>query len=103
MTQDSRAIAALLDEVVRGVPGVATLFAADPALLRSARQLTAFADTVPLVAVSESADVLTIAVNIGVDDDEQAPMTAASVAVAIRAALPGREVEVAVRVSRAVR
>jgi hypothetical protein len=100
MSDDLRAIAVNLDAVVRTVPGVATVFAADPALLRAAKQLTTGPDSVPLTAVSRAGDTLTVTVSVGVTGQNQAPDTAAAVAAAVRAELGGNAAEILVRVSR---
>jgi hypothetical protein len=100
MSEDLRAIARRLDEVARSVPGVATLFAADPALLRAAKELTTGGDPVPLSTVSRAGDTLTVTISVGVTGQNQAPDTAAAVAAAARVALEGRAAEILVRVSR---
>jgi hypothetical protein len=101
MTDDLRSLAHALDALVRSVPGVTTLFAADPALVRSVRQVTSLEEPLPLVTITSSNDVLAVVVSVGVTGDEQAPLTAAAVADAVRAALPVGAA-VSVRVSRVV-
>jgi hypothetical protein len=94
-------LALQLDDLVRTVPGVATLFSANPALLRSARQLTAGGE-VAMITVGSTDTGLTVVASIGVMADVQAPITARAVSDAIRVALAGWPgvSEIAVRVSR---
>ena len=101
MTDDE--LAALVETVARTVAGVTTVYSALPPIARSARQLTSGESSVPLVAVTRTAGTLTVTVNVGVTGDGQAPITAAAVAAAIRAALAANDLDtaqVAVRVSR---
>ena len=100
MSDDLRALARSLDGVVRSVPGVATLFAADPLLLRATRQLAAADDTVALVTVIRGSEFVEVTVSIGVSSEAQAPDTAAAVAAAVRESLPWPDAAVHVRVSR---
>ena len=95
------ALAQQLEAVVRAIPGVVALYSMQPAVVRSAREIVAAAE--PLVSVSQQADSLRISVSVGVDAASQAPVTAAGVAAAIRAALPpGTEADVMVRVGRVI-
>ncbi len=100
MSDDLQELARRLDNLVRGVPGVLTLFAADPVLLRSAKQVTARDETLPLIAVRASNESAEITVSVGVSNENQAPETAAMVAAVIRASLPWPDAVVRVRVSR---
>lgn len=100
MSEDLRSIARRLDDVARSVPGVATLFAADPALLQAAKRLAAGGESSPLTTVSRAADTLTVTISVGVRGELKAPDTAAAVASAVKAALPESNVAVLVRVSR---
>jgi hypothetical protein len=101
MTDDLLLLASRLDAAVRQVPGVTTVFAADAALVRTARQLTVGTEPLPLVSVAASDDGVAVIASVGVTGGELAPVTAAIVAAAIRSVLPiGVDATVAVRVSR---
>lgn len=102
MSDELKSLAGRLDAVVRAVPAVAALFAADPALLRSARELTTRPDGgLALVSVTHAAEGLSIVVSVAASGQQQAPVTALAVSTAIRAALdPGIQAEILVRVSR---
>ncbi len=95
-----------VDAVIRSVPGVVTLFSADPVLVRTARELTAGAREVALTQLSEDDDILTVTASVGVDGDEQAPAAARTIADAVRSSLPEADRATAVihiRVSRVTR
>ena len=100
MSDDLRRLARSLDDVVRQVPGVITLFAADPILLRSAKQITAGDDAIPLIAVRRSSSSAEVTVSVGVSSENQAPDTAAAVTAVVRESLPWADAVVHVRVSR---
>jgi uncharacterized phage protein gp47/JayE len=100
MSVDLRALARELDDLVRAVPGVITLFAADPLLWRSAEQITAGDDALPLVAVRRSNESAEVTVSVGVSNENQAPETAAAVAAVVRDFVPWADAPVHVRVSR---
>jgi hypothetical protein len=100
MSDDLRVLARELDDLVRGLPGVITLFAADPVMLRSAKQITARDEAIPLIAVRTSNESAEITVSVGVSSTSQAPETAAAVAAAVRTLLPWPDALVHVRVSR---
>jgi hypothetical protein len=100
VTDDLRALALELDEVVKSVPGVSALFAADQALVRSAKQLTTRKKSLPLTKVTRSGNAYAVTVSVGISSDKRAPDAAAAVASAVRAALPWPNAEVLVRVSR---
>lgn len=102
MNADLNQLALRLDAVVRVVPGVSSLFSAEPALVRSARAITA-AQPVGLVKVAAGPDGLSIVASVGVSAEVQAPTTALTVSDAIRDALDPAVAETAaihVRVSR---
>jgi hypothetical protein len=95
-------LALRLDAVVRVVPGVSSLFSAEPALVRSARAIAAAAP-VALVSVAPGAEGLSIVASVGVSAAVQAPTTARTVSDAIRDALDPTVAETAaihVRISR---
>jgi hypothetical protein len=102
MTDDLESLATRLDAVVRSVPAVAALYSAEPALLRSALELTVGpAEELALVSVRRAEDGLSIVASVAASAEQQAPVTALAVSAAIRAALdPGVEAEILVRVSR---
>ncbi|CAN5176247.1 hypothetical protein [Frigoribacterium sp. UYMn621] len=102
MTDELDSLAAQLDAVVRSVPTVAALYAAEPGLLRSVRELTAGADTpLAMVSVRRAQQGLAIVASVAASGRQQAPVTALAVSTAIRSALaPGVEAEILVRVSR---
>jgi hypothetical protein len=100
VNDDLGALALSLDDVVRAVPGVVSLFAADPVLLRSTRQLTAHQAALALVTVTRSGESAEVTVSVGVGGGIQAPDTAAAVAAAVREALPWPDAIVHVRISR---
>lgn len=89
-----------LDEVVRAVPGVVTLFSADAALVRATRELTASV-TPAMTSVRQTDEGLQIIASVGVDTERQVPATAKEVSDAIRAAVSGEPIAgLVVRVSR---
>ncbi|MHC5795683.1 hypothetical protein ACVXZ4_05935 [Lacisediminihabitans sp. FW035] len=102
MTDDLEALAVRLDAVVRAVPAVASLYSADPALLRSVREIgTGPSTRIPLVTVRRADAGFSIVASVAASGSQQAPVTARAVSTAIRAALdPGMEAEILVRVSR---
>ncbi|TBN58194.1 hypothetical protein EYE40_12780 [Glaciihabitans arcticus] len=84
-----------LDALLLALPGVVSLYATEPAVARSARELVS--GTRALVEVSPER----IVANVAVDASAQAPVTAAAIADAIRATLPyGATTEIVVRISR---
>lgn len=88
-----------IEAAVRAVPGVIALYAVDPAIVRSVRELAA--GPVSLVDISGPVESPRISVSVGVAAVRGAPTTAATVGDAIRDALPaGLAAEIAVRVSR---
>ena len=76
-------LATIVEEAVRAVPGVTSLFSVGPA---------------SLVAVSGTGPVR-IAVSVGVDRSMQAPATAAEIAAVIRSIAPAGA-DISVRISR---
>lgn len=100
MNPDLHATALRLDEVVRTVPGVVSLFSSDAALVRATRELTATA--VPaMISVSLVEGELVVAASVGVSTDQQAPVTARAVSDAIRRALGDLPIsDIRVRISR---
>ncbi|QNE47303.1 hypothetical protein F1C58_10620 [Glaciihabitans sp. INWT7] len=102
MTDELTSLAAQLDAVVRSVPSVAALYAAEPSLLRSVRELTTGPDTpIALVSVRRVDEGLAIVASVAASGRQQAPVTALAVSTAIRSVLaPGVEAEILVRVSR---
>ncbi|CAN5192516.1 hypothetical protein BH11ACT5_BH11ACT5_10510 [soil metagenome] len=103
MSTDHAELAARLDEVVRGVPGVSALYSATPAIVTSVRQLASGTAPASLISVRSSDDGCAIVASIGVASSVQGPRTAAAVSSAILAALPADLVaSVHVRVSRVV-
>jgi len=101
MTDDLDSLATRLDDIVRAVPSVTALYAAEPALLRSARELTVGRAGHPLVSVGRVEEGLSIVASVAASAHQQAPVTALAVSAAIRAALdPGIEAQILVRVSR---
>ena len=92
-------LAILIESAVRAVPGVVSLYSADPALVRSVKELALRTES--LVAITGSADAPTITISVGVDPSTAAPSTAATIAHAVHSTLPaGLDAEVIVRVSR---
>lgn len=92
-----------LDSLVLALPGVVNLFAAQPALARSALELVSGERSFVEVRGPVDAVPERITVSVGVDASHQAPVTAAAVAAAIRATLPpGAPTEIVVRISRVV-
>ena len=93
-------LAARLEEVVRSVEGVSSLFAHSPQVVQSVRAITGGA-AVPLVELSRTAEGLVIRVSVGVSAAQQAPRTAAAVADAVRDAVGDEPIaDLRVRVSR---
>ncbi len=102
MNTELNDLALRLDAVVRVVPGVSSLFSAEPALVRSARAI-ATTEPVGLVSVAPGVDGLSVIASVGVSTAVQAPTTALTVSDAIRDALDPAVAETAaihVRVSR---
>lgn len=102
---DLRELALAVDALVTATPGVVQVFAADPALVRSARALTSGSGPMPLSTVSSSetpeGQLLSIVVSVGVVASQQASATALAVSIAVREAFVRTPpVEVHVRVSR---
>ncbi len=101
MTGELDSVAMMLDDVVRSVPGVAALYSAQPAIVRSARELTTGAAA--LVVVRSDRNGVSVIASVGVVGDRQARATAQAVSEAIRDALvdgPAVGATVHVRVSR---
>lgn len=98
MSDGGAELAARVEALVRGLPGVRDLYAAAPVARQAWAQLPG-APTAALVHVTGAADDLEIRVNVGVDPGADAPSTAAAVAAAIRAEV-GPGPRIAVRVSR---
>lgn len=95
-------LAAAIEAVVRDVPGVVTLYSPETVASRAARQLLPGSSS--LVLLSGPEDSPQIVISVGVDGTLQAPVTAATVAEAVRAALPpGSEAQISVRISRVTR
>ena len=89
----------LIESAVRAVPGVVSLYSADPSLVRSVKELALRTES--LIAITGAADAPIITISVGVDPAAAAPSTAATIAHAVHAALPaGLDAEVVVRVSR---
>lgn len=104
MSHDLTALAARLDDVVRGVPGVSTLYSATPAIVSSVRQIASGGAAASLVQVREVDGVVQIVASIGVGSDAQGPATAADVSAAVLGELPpGTDARVHVRISRVLR
>ncbi len=102
MTDELELLATRLDTVVRAVPAVAAIYSAEPALLRSALELTAGpAAQLALVSVRRVEQGLSIVASVAASAEQQAPVTALAVSTAIRTALgPDVEAQILVRVSR---
>jgi hypothetical protein len=101
MSDDLLTLARRLDQIVADLPGVSIVFASDPAVIRTAKQLTAGSQTPPLISVAASDSGVDIAASVGVTGTDLAPVTASIIAAAIRAELPeGLEATVSVRISR---
>ena len=101
MEFDLATLAASLDDVARGVPGVSALYSSSPAIVTSVRQIGSGAEKVQLVSVRKGAEAYEIVANIGVASTVQGPQTAAAVSAALLAALPAdMAARVHVRVSR---
>lgn len=95
-------LAAAIEAVVRDVPGVVTLYSPETVVSRAARQLLPGESA--LVVVSGEAAAPRIEISVGVDGTLQAPVTAATIAEAVRAALPpDSEAQISVRISRVTR
>lgn len=93
-------LARQLDEAVRAVPGVVTLFSADAALVRATRELTESVSPA-MTSVRQTDDGLQIVASVGVDTERQVPATAKEVSDAIRGAVTGEPIAgLVVRVSR---
>jgi len=100
---DDTDLATRIEAVVRGVPGVATVFSHSPQLVQAVLAIAPGVDAAAarLVEVRESEAGLVILVSVGVSGSEQAPRTAAAVATAVRDALGERLIaDLRVRVSR---
>ena len=98
-----------IHQLVLGVPGVATVFSADPAWLTVAKQVGALftpgdepAD-IMFVACNVEGSTLTVRIRVGTAADVPAPQLARAVAAEIRALVrseqPGLDVVAAVEVS----
>lgn len=92
-SEDGHALAITLDSIIRNVPGVVGLAAAQPTLLRAAKEsvgvLTGSPVQIARVSVKDTRGALAIEANILVADELAAPVVAAEVHRAIVAALPG--------------
>ena len=103
MSRDLAELALEVDAVIRSIPGVVTLFSVDPALLRTARELTSGAQDLALSQVLAGDDGLSIVASVGVAGDTQAPATARTISDAIRGSLGADDratASIHVRVSR---
>lgn len=91
-SEDGRALATLLDGVIRTVPGVVGLAATQPALLRAAKESVGVLTGSPVqsarVSVKGGRGALVIEANILVADELAAPLVAADVHRAIIGSLP---------------
>ncbi|MFZ4893753.1 hypothetical protein ACL9RL_04820 [Plantibacter sp. Mn2098] len=91
MSDDLRSQATTLDDVVAAVPGVAAVYATQPALLHAAKEtLGAILGSGPasLVLAKEAKGVVTVEANIAVAADAAAPQVASAVRDAVLAVLP---------------
>lgn len=90
--EDTRALAVALDGVVQSVPGVVGLVAAQPTLLRAAKESVAVLTGSPVqearVSVKHAKGSTVVEANISVADELAAPTVAAAVHQAILHALP---------------
>ena len=90
-----------LENLVLALPGVVAVYAAEPAVTRSAKELLGGPSSrVAVTGGAGSNAPERIVASVGVSATAQAPVTAAGVAAAIRAVLPaGAETEIVVRIS----
>lgn len=94
-------LAAATDAAALQVPGVRRLFAADPAPVRAARQVTAGTSTaLPFSSVGDEDGARRVAISIEVDGARPAAEIAADVAARVRDATGSADVRIRVRVSR---
>ncbi|MGK9147612.1 hypothetical protein KXS11_08320 [Plantibacter flavus] len=89
---DVRELALALDEIIEGVPGVVGLTAAEPTLLRAAKEsigvLIGSNTPAARVNVKRSSGKTTVEANIAVSEEQSAPAVAHAVHDAIVDALP---------------
>lgn len=92
MSDDTRTTAIALDAVVADVAGVVGVYAAEPALVRAAKETLGVIVGTPevraLVSVKRNRGAVTVETNIAVAADAVAPDVAAAVRDAVTAALP---------------
>ncbi|HXH33110.1 MAG TPA: hypothetical protein VNJ54_01715 [Plantibacter sp.] len=95
--EDLQQLAATLDGVVLGVPGVVGLIAAQPTVLRAAKETVGVLLGTPVqsarVSVRRPRGSVVVEANIAVDSDQAAPAVAQAVHRAIVDALPRPDAE----------
>jgi hypothetical protein len=100
MTPEHVLLAASIDDAVRAVAGVTAVYSASPVAVQTARAAITGGGA-PLSAISSTETGLSVVVSVGVTPSVQAPVTALSVARAVREMIGGTvDADVSVRISR---